>query len=478
MGTIKQITYETNNQAVFVHDSTEILIDVNGAAFKLLTLQNNELFVATRRLGTPADRAIGSLTGTASNGATSTTFGGEEYYDVSGQVVGRTWRFDGASANFGDTGTIRFKIVPQYSGTPSANRFMFLIAGSSGANDISFFHKSDGTISARFNDSSGSLVADVTFGGAVYNPTSGQEEEVELNIDTSVSNSIGLFFDGVPFGSLGNVSTSRGPVTDIYMGSPIGTSDYLIRDFQIFDTVQHTSDFTGEIPRVVALYPSLSKIIPAEDSEAEGFDSVFQSISQLENGSGVGYQMKIGNDFYYLVGPILTLIVNDTSTTTPADWTSNASVVTSFISSGIAITMVPVLNSGPDQIGNLLLASTTLEYDFFAILGDCDVCLLFGFVNDNCNDIASGTVRVFTSKPINTQGTITAFDDTVSIRLLDGFFEIDLIIPNLPLVSGRQDDFYRFEAKWIDDDGKSWSVSKKILIPNQATVLYDEDIIV
>jgi len=586
MSTIKEIIYDTDEQATFAHDTDEIQIDSNGATLKLIDdpLQENQPYDSDsgftydntkaeftsgvlRQIDNAPSGAIswvtytnninlnsggGVLTGTSVGGAGVTANklnlkGGTNQY-VDYNAVG--------NCDSQQEGAIKLKHTPDYSGTPSNGQTIFTILRAAGdrKNRIALTHRTtSGDIVLEIRDENENIILS-HIAISAWNPTSAVTYEWEVNFNLNdLGGGLGatrVFLDGNLQGGVDtSIGTRDSNIGLLRIGSGfLGTDlpDFELEDFIYFPTVQHTSTYTpgytleearylasdADLPVInysglgviqslgvvnhtganpptstdsfdddeifITLnfvdgntqqsitntevnftgqaYPEFSKITPSEFSVAEGFDSVAHSITQTQMGATAEYQMLIEGTFYYLVGSTVTPIVDDSSTNTIDEWNDEAAAVTAFISSGARITMVPVLNPGNGN-GNPLLASTTLTYNFFAFPPTCLVCTLFGTVNDNCNDITEGTVRVFTTKPINTQSSVSAFDDTVDIRVPDGFFEIELIIPNLPEVEGREDDTYNIELKWTDEEGKSWQQNKKIIIPNQATVLYDENII-
>ena len=135
---------------------------------------------------------------------------------------------------------------------------------------------------------------------------------------------------------------------------------------------------------------------------------------------------------------------------------------------------MPILSSGVDGVVSPELVSTTTTYDFFAVPVSCDQCTLYGFVKDNCEDIVSGTVRVWVKKPFSAQGIQNAIEETVEIRESDdnspGYFEIPLVIPD-------EGTLYNYEIKFVDSDGKNWKRKGTLQIPNAATALFNTTIV-
>lgn len=468
MSTIKTILFDSNDQNKFIHNTNEVQIDTNGATLKKITsLLPNETLMATARDGSDADRGI-DLTATALNGAVLSTFNGEQYYDISGVVSAKSWVFDGSNFPATQQVTVSMKLIAKYNGTPATNRYIWSANGIGNANNIVIFHQATGNIQIRINNNAGSLLSVINFGG--INFTQNQEYDLELGMNFDIANGINLFIDGVPQTPTGsNTSlTTRGAVDTFALGINTGpnSSDYLIRDVNIHNNIQHTADFSGEIPRIAQLYPYESIIEPTDASLAEGFFSLDADVDN-PSGSSVNYVLKIENQCYWWDGLALVSSNQSLAESNPrADWNLSPVVdaVTAFIASGARITFLPILVS--DGVVPPVIISTTTSYDFFALPVSCVQCTVYGFITDNCVDITSGTVTFSVSEPVTAQGNVVSFNDEVPVRITggtdQGFFEYGIIIPDV----GNE-----FEvdvlAEWTDNNGDDWVYRKKIVVPNQ-----------
>lgn len=225
-------------------------------------------------------------------------------------------------------------------------------------------------------------------------------------------------------------------------------------------------------------YPEYSLIEPTEYSDAQGFENLEESLT-VEGDATVNYICKIGYLYFYLSGGIL--ITSDktfSQSNTVNEWLAATAIVDALINIGVRLTFLPIPSSGTERKNNFKLVSTTLSYDFFPVPSGCSQCTLYGFLRDNCNPVKTARVTISTPKPIYTQGTVQAFEEDAEIELSNGSFEIPLVIPNLPVVENRTDDYYLLNATWTDMDDKEWSlVNVKIIIPNEPKALFNEDVI-
>jgi hypothetical protein len=168
---------------------------------------------------------------------------------VLGAGTGNYVRYDAqGNADFTQTGAIKFKLTPNYSGIP-ANSVVFVQVGNVGSlsNFVGIIHGiSTGNLIIRVYDSVNPIF-DVSLG--VWSPTAGTEYEFEFNMDITAGASQ-LFIDGILKGSLQTATGTRTAAQTIQIGdyivnSGIGNiSNFSIRDLIIYNTVQHTSNYT------------------------------------------------------------------------------------------------------------------------------------------------------------------------------------------------------------------------------------------
>jgi hypothetical protein len=158
-----------------------------------------------------------------------------------------------------DTGsfTVRALIVPEYSGTPSAVQRFFRVG------EYQLYHDLSGDLNLDGN----SLA--INFGS--WSPTADTQYEIEVNVLGS-SGTIRVFIDGTQQGST-HVEGSSIPtsVQDVVLstidGSLTGNSDFLkYAQFQVYDNVQHTANYT---PADLSVYTAGTSISGLSHLEGE-----------------------------------------------------------------------------------------------------------------------------------------------------------------------------------------------------------------
>jgi len=151
-------------------------------------------------------------------------------------------------------GCIRFKLTPNYSGSPAQDQCFFRIYELPAFDDNGIWirHLAAGNLHIRIENSTGANIVNNNQG--VWNPVSGTTYEFELNFDVTLGRTQ-LFIDGVQFGATrANVGVrDQATTTGLRIGNDEALgywSDYYIEDFQYFYSPQHIKDYT---PAVAAL---------------------------------------------------------------------------------------------------------------------------------------------------------------------------------------------------------------------------------
>lgn len=241
----------------FVYDNDDAEF-VGGQVQQKAQLQSGETFRALYGSSIDANYAAGSPTGTAVGGASVSSGkldlkgGTTKYVDYDGED----------NAPQGNTGALRFKLTPNYSGAPATDTQFFVGMSQGPSNNNNFVavqHDAvSGNIRINFVDNGGVSRSVIL---PAWSPTSGVEYEFELNWDTNVGVAARrLFINGVQHGTTDTTAFTRGSTSHIRVGTnPTNPStsfqpNFEIDDVQIFDTVQHTANYTPSA--LGALYPT------------------------------------------------------------------------------------------------------------------------------------------------------------------------------------------------------------------------------
>lgn len=269
----------------------------------------SETFRATFNAGSvDALYAAGTATGTANNGAVvsgnklvMTGASARKYVDYAGAL----------NADSGQVGAVRFKVTPNYSGGPATDtQFFFSMSQSAGsANNLMAVHHDAVSGNLRIAMVRNNGVSETVSLGA-WSPVSGTEYEFELNWNVTGGGSPAqrLFIDGVQFGSTATKAFTRtdtgilrlGNSSQFVSGSTSFEADFSLDDVQVFDSVQHTANYTpGAIP---SLYAETPVELPqfSHSGPADSVIKAFDALATTEAGSP-RYTVTVdsGTEYYW-----------------------------------------------------------------------------------------------------------------------------------------------------------------------------------
>lgn len=227
----------------------------------------------------------GALLGTAVNGA---AVAGARL-DLKGGTAKYVDYAAAGNAAFANTGAIKFKLTPNYSGTPATWHAFFAISLAAGSlvNRIELRQSSSaGQLQLRMNDSDGTSIGTHTMAG--WSPVAGTTYEFEINFDFDTG-ATRLFIDGVQHSTtFTGTGTRTGTSALLRVGNDYQAAEvanFEIEDLIVFGAVQHTANYTPGY--------SVSEAIYALDDPTVLTNSTVQA-SQLE--SFVSDEAAAGSD--------------------------------------------------------------------------------------------------------------------------------------------------------------------------------------
>lgn len=286
--------YNYDTPGDFTYDTSKI--EVSGGIAKLKDLTPaNETFYANFNSDINGSRGLGVLTGTAIGEASVT--GGKldlAYGDT------RYVTYDYINNFPLQVGTIRFKLIPNYDNTPANDMCFFSCPKALGdyANSIHLYHYIDGSIYFyAYDQIKNKIIGNVV---GIWNPTLGQEYEFEIDFDFD-GGTTRIFIDGIQFGTdLIGTGTRTNDIISFILGTKwdISTnSNFKIDDFQVFSTIQHTTNYTP-IPTTETTYViDKPTIEPTDLLDPTGPGAVISWDTFLETLGG-GNQGSVGYNLY------------------------------------------------------------------------------------------------------------------------------------------------------------------------------------
>lgn len=420
-----ELTYPFTTPSNYTYDSDALAIESGEASLKDRR-PTDATFYAAYAADVNGNWGDGVLTGTPVGGAAVS--GGK--LDLAHDDV-RYLDYDAdQNADSKQTGCIRFKITPNYSGTPANTQIFIRIDKANGdtTNEVLVSHKDDGTILLRIKDSVDANIIDASMG--VWSPVISTEYEFELNYDITTG-ATRLFIDGTQVGTTKtNTGTRDGSIGLVRIGSNIvgsTTSNFLFDDLVIFSTVQHTADYTpGE---------SIPATIYVTDNPTMEFNATFRhegldGFTELKTAAGadqVKYILKKGSLWYYWSGAAW---VESNGTYAQANDASEIETNKATFTDTAVTTQVKALFHSDDGSTTPSLDWVTIQYDFSGDNPDAvSTCIVWGY---QIQTDAEGETEDITIKLVNdsvkykTNITISSEEYTVTPDG-DGYWEQELV---------------------------------------------------
>jgi hypothetical protein len=269
------------NDTGFVYDNTKAEF-VGGLLRQKDTRPANATFYASYTNNINGNWGEGVLTGTAFGGAGVS--GGK--LDLKGGTAKYVDYSPIANADSQQTGTIRLRLIPNYSGAPSTTQVFTTIlisTGSTTVNLIDIIHLTNTLISARVYDQTGTKIVEIT---NTWLPNLGQTYEIEFNYDITGGASR-LFIDGNQIGATdvgtGIRSSSIGLFRIGNNSTAVVTANFEIDDIIIYSTVQHTSNYTPDWSNIFETIYLGSKVeLPQFSYPGPGSIQEFTNLTMVE----------------------------------------------------------------------------------------------------------------------------------------------------------------------------------------------------
>jgi len=185
----------------------------------------------------------GTTTGTAAGGAAIVG----NRLDLTGATVKYVDYDADSNADSQQTGAIKLKFTPNYSGSPVSNYALFSITETSGSSNnlMQLLHITSGVLLLQVRDQAAGVI--MTYSSPAWSPTASQTYEFELNYDLTAG-ATRIFIDGNLHGVVQTGTGTRSSSIGLLRvgNNNVGTynSDFYIEDFVVFSAVQHTANYT------------------------------------------------------------------------------------------------------------------------------------------------------------------------------------------------------------------------------------------
>lgn len=382
------------------------------------------------------------------------------------------------NANSAQTLCIRIRWKAPYTGAPGTDNHIVNINKGDGTlnNLIQFYHHNSGQLSFGIYEDDGSSVFNANLG--VFSPVKDSFYEFDINIDITTG-ATRVFIDGVQIGSTqtgtgtrNSANIGRLSLGTNHSGTGLGSNKYT--DVLIFDTVQHTANYT---PTDWSEIPATKYVMTAP---AIYYDTLLRhqgivSITSVVSVSGsdlVYYTVtKDGTEYYYdTVNGEWAVTTGYPDVNTIAEINAN---ISTFITDGLGVSSyIKAYLYSDDGSTTPEITSLVIVYDFYgAAIDDASLCTVYGYIRVN-NVVVSGAIVT-----ISPSSSIALYDEDSGEILksymkttdANGYFEQDLP------TSVNMDITYSIAIHYVDSNGKNYHREyDNLVIPNQDNVNYAE----
>jgi hypothetical protein len=238
--TMHRLTYSAETDTNWVVKSQPIIDNENNYSLPVFP-SISATFYATYKTNINGTQGYGTLTGTAYNGASVSN----GKLDLTGGGLKHVVYDATKNADFQQLGAIKFKLTPNFSGSPADIREIFTICKSYtelNKNTILLYVGATGHLTMVISDVTGTPIKVKDFG--VWSPTSGTQYEFELDINIT-DGATRLFINGIQFGTtVTETGTRTSDIACLLLGcKDTNGTDFYIEDFVAYNYPQHAADY-------------------------------------------------------------------------------------------------------------------------------------------------------------------------------------------------------------------------------------------
>lgn len=425
-GSLQQIlSYNMATESSFTFTPTDVEFTATTAR-QFDQTPANSTFYAALTSTINGNWGNGTLTGTATGGAAISG----SFLDLTGGTVKYVDYAANGNASHPQIGTIRFTLKPAYSGAPAAQRHLFTITSAAGSasNAMALYHRTDKTLLLEVRDSASILQINLGFGQ--WTPASGTSYEFELNYDFT-NGATRLFINGAQVGTTFTNSFTRGSTLGLLrLGSNrtgTSTTDISIKDFLIFDTVQHTANYTPGAAPAATRYQAATAVNVVNNSgvRADAFES-FAATSTASGSDTTTFIIQVDNvDMYWTGAAWATSNGTVAQSNTAADVNTNVAALD--LSSGATL-KVKVLLYSNDGTTSPSVTDVTLGYNFSIVKPTPNRVIIYGWLTESSNaGLSTATVQLQNRAAFTNGGLLVPKSEISTTTDANGYWELSVV---------------------------------------------------
>jgi hypothetical protein len=473
MGITTNVAFDTPGN--FTYDSTKV--EFSGGVVRLKSVKPTaSTFYANFNVGVDALYGDGSLVGTLSGATVS----GGKLVATGNTVKYASWLglLNASTAN--QIGCIRVKYTPNYTGIPGSgnDHALFVVQENTAtaANEIQVTHLNTGAVYVGLRNSASIYVYHNPPPGApsTWSPVSGTEYEFELNYDCTAGVAR-LFINGTKFGNditFTPYTRTANTITEITLGTNNShgyNANGSFEDFEIFSAMQHTSNFTSEVPRAPSyVYPVTNPSVELSATVAMDGLLDFEATVVATGSDAVKFALVVDGAYKYWTGAAWAASDGSYSqANTAADILAN--VASLDLSAGVTFSFIAFLHSeyGASRPS---LSAVSFESDFFETAPAApNTCYVFARIEDmQGGNVTSATLIVTLATSFKHGDVLVAAGVKEFAFNSDGY--VDAYLIESETVSKK----YGFAIEYVEDGETKTTTFKDAVVPDDESAnLFD-----
>lgn len=368
------------------------------------------------------------------------------------------------------TGTIRFGVIPNYSGIPGTSQYFFSSGvAASGVNLIEIRHLSaSAVLSLIVKNSAG--VDIINYPAPAWVPVAGTEYEFELDLDVTTG-ATRLFINGALHGVVQTATGTRSGTSDtIKVGARhdgFGSNQNLqVSYLTVYNAVKHAAAYSAPSTAESATRYSTANpsVLVTGSIEIDGLDNFDASISEPA-GSAVKFNLKLTATPKYWNGAAwATADDSYTQSNTKAEIAANCDDLDA--SAGYDYRVRIFLHSDDGSV-RPTVTSVTSTYNYFeSEPDDADECLVTHWVENLSNLLPDPTAARLIAESVDVQ----AGDNFIVGETREANFNSSGYAEVLLYETESSDSYWQFRIEYLDMHGRIRKIDLgRKVVPNAAS---------
>lgn len=438
-----QLSTAYSTAANFTYDSSLVEFVASQATLVDQT-PANVTFEATYTSSINGNLGDGTLTGTATGGAAVSAAA----LDLTGGTLKYVSYSATSNAAFTNTGAIRLRYTPNYTGSPAASRGLFSISGTGTQNMIQLNHLSTGYFELSvFSSAGAALINDGSY--ALWSPTAGTTYEILLVIDIT-SGATKLFVNGVQKGTTNTATGSRTATsTTLKVGTNYNAAyspNAKYEDFVVYSVAPYTAAYTPGYTLPESVYSTANPTVEINSgTQMDGITNFIATLTAAGSDTAKFTLLFDGVEYYFPSAVVTASNGTYAQASTEAEIVAAASAITTALASGALVKVKAYLHS-EDGSTSPSLTSVVVDYSYFLPETARTRCIVSAYAKDFIDVDATDVVFVVELKKPYFSGNTLVKPGVMEFAVDSaGYFEAQLT------ASTVEERLYYFSIQYTDN---------------------------